>query len=71
MHFTLEVEREDDGRWLAEVAQLPGALAYGATPDEAMSKAEALALRVLAERLEQGEAGPANISIVVPATACA
>ena len=69
MLFTLEVEREDDGRWLAEVVQLPGALAYGATPDEAMAKAEALALRALAERLEHSEAGPANISIVVPAAA--
>jgi predicted RNase H-like HicB family nuclease len=69
MQFTIEVEREDDGRWLAEVVQLPGALAYGSSADEAMAKAEALALRALAERLEHGEAGPANISIVVPAVA--
>lgn len=69
MQFTLDVEREDDGRWLAEVVQLPGALAYGASADEAMAKAEALALRALAERLEHGETGPASISIVVPATA--
>lgn len=52
MQFTLEVEREDDGRWLAEVVQLPGALAYGASADEAMAKAEALALRALAEQLD-------------------
>jgi predicted RNase H-like HicB family nuclease len=69
MQFTLEVEREDDGRWLAEVVQLPGALAYGASADEAMAEAEALALRALAERLEHGEAGPVDISIVVPAAA--
>ncbi len=69
MQFTLEVEREDDGRWLAEVAQLPGALAYGASADEAMARAEALALRALAEQLEHGEAGPVDITIVVPAAA--
>jgi predicted RNase H-like HicB family nuclease len=69
MQFTLEVEREADGRWLAEVAQLPGALAYGASADEAMTKAEALALRALAEQLEHGEAVPRDISIVVPTAA--
>lgn len=53
---TLETEREDDGRWLAEVPELPGVMAYGATRGEAMSKAEALAVRVLAERLEHGGA---------------
>jgi predicted RNase H-like HicB family nuclease len=69
MHFTVEVEREDDGRWLAEVAQLPGALAYGASANEAMARAEALALRALAEQLENGEAAPLDISIVLPAAA--
>ena len=69
MHFTLEVEQEVDGRWLAEVMQLPGALAYGASAAEAMAKAEALALRVLAEQLEQGEALPRDISIVIAAAA--
>ncbi len=54
----VEIEREDDGRWIAEVAALPGVLAYGATRDEAVAKAEALALRVLADRLEQGEEVP-------------
>ena len=63
MNFSIEYEQEEDGRWLAEVPQLPGVLAYGATPDEAMAKVEALALRVLAERLEQGESGPQAISI--------
>lgn len=65
MNFTIEHEREDDGRWLAEVPELPGVLAYGATPQEAMAKAEALALRVLAERLEHNEAGPQPISIAI------
>ena len=51
----VETEREEDGRWLADVVDLPGVMAYGATRDEALKRAEALALRVLAERLEQGE----------------
>lgn len=50
MEFRLECEREDDGRWLAEVPQLPGVLAYGATAEEALARAEVLALRVMAER---------------------
>jgi predicted RNase H-like HicB family nuclease len=69
MNFTLECEREEDGRWIAEVPQLPGVLAYGADAEEAMSKAEVLALRVLAEQLEHGEAKPQEISISVPAAA--
>ena len=48
MTFTVEFERENDGRWLAEVLELPGVLAYGQTSDEAIAKAQALALRVLA-----------------------
>jgi len=54
--FTIESEREADGRWLAEIPALPGVLAYGATREEAVARAKALALRVLAERLERGEA---------------
>ena len=65
MHFTIEHEREDDGRWLAEVPELPGVLAYGSTANEAMAKVEVLALRVLAERLEHGEAAPQPISIAI------
>lgn len=53
--LTIETEREDDGRWIAELIELPGVLAYGQTEQEAMSKAEALGLRVIAERLENGE----------------
>ena len=52
MNIEIECEREDDGRWLAEVPQLPGVLAYGSTRDEAMAKAQVLALRVLAEGRE-------------------
>jgi predicted RNase H-like HicB family nuclease len=63
MTFKVEVEQEEDGRWLAEVVELPGVLAYGATPDEARAKVQALALRVLADRLEHGEAGPDLVNI--------
>ncbi len=63
MNFNIEYEQEQDGRWLAEVAGLPGVLAYGQTREEAMAKAETLALRVLAERLEHGEGRPEPISI--------
>jgi predicted RNase H-like HicB family nuclease len=67
MKFSIECEREEDGRWLAEVPQLPGVLAYGNTSDEALARAEVLALRVLAERLEHGEARPVDISITLAA----
>jgi len=56
--FNVEIEREDDGRWIAEVVDLPGAMAYGQTREEAVSRAEALALRILADRLENGESLP-------------
>jgi len=58
MTFTVETEQETDGRWIAEIAQIPGAMAYGATRDEAIARVEALGLRVLAERIEQGETSP-------------
>ena len=64
MNLTFEVEIEEDGRWIAEVPELPGVLAYGDTQEAAMAKAEALALRVLADRIENGEARPMPISIV-------
>lgn len=63
MNFTVEYEREDDGRWLAEVVERSGVLAYGQTSDEAIAKAQALALRVLADRLEHGEGAPEFVSI--------
>jgi predicted RNase H-like HicB family nuclease len=55
MTFTVEYEQEEDGRWIAEVLELPGVMVYGATREEALAKAQALALRVLAERLDHGE----------------
>jgi predicted RNase H-like HicB family nuclease len=58
----IEAEREDDGRWLAEVPALPGVLSYGATDSEARSKATALALRVIAERVEHGEPLPVELA---------
>jgi predicted RNase H-like HicB family nuclease len=58
MYLTLEIEREDDGRFLAEVPDLPGVLAYGETQEQAVARAQALALRVLADRLEHGEPAP-------------
>ena len=67
MNFTIEAEMEEDGRWLADVPQLPGALAYGATRNEAMSRAQVLALRVIAERLEHDEVSPQPINISIPA----
>ncbi|MDY6851666.1 MAG: type II toxin-antitoxin system HicB family antitoxin [Thermodesulfobacteriota bacterium] len=63
MTFTIEYEQETDGRWLAEVKELPGVLAYGQTPDEARSKVQALALRVLADRIEHGEEVPALVNV--------
>ncbi|WP_437505860.1 type II toxin-antitoxin system HicB family antitoxin [Sorangium sp. So ce1099] len=64
--FTIETEREVDGRWIAEIPELAGAMAYGATKDEAVARVEALALRVIAERLENGEttAGPLELLFV-------
>ena len=56
MKLTIETGREEDGRWIAEVPELPGALCYGVTQREAMAKAEALALRVIAERDRPGDA---------------
>ncbi len=67
MKLTIECEREEDGRWLAEVPELPGVMAYGHSAVEAQTRAEVLALRVLAERLEHGEAAPVDISISVAA----
>jgi predicted RNase H-like HicB family nuclease len=58
MKFNVEIEQEDDGRWIAEVVDLPGAMAYGQTREQAVSRAEALALRILADRLENGESLP-------------
>jgi predicted RNase H-like HicB family nuclease len=55
MRFTVETEREEGGRWIAEVNELPGVMKYGQTRDEAIAQVEALALRVMADRIEHGE----------------
>ncbi len=55
MTFTIEYEQEEDGRWLAEVKEMPGVLAYGADPEEAVAHAQALAMREVIQRLEHGE----------------
>jgi len=64
MMFNIELEQEEDQRWIAEVADLPGVLAYGQTREEAIANVKALALRVLADRIEQGELVPESISFV-------
>jgi predicted RNase H-like HicB family nuclease len=63
MKFLVEIEKEEDGRWLAEVPELAGVMAYGQTSAEAVGKAQALALRVIAERLEHGEEAQELLSI--------
>lgn len=63
MPLTIEVEQEDDGRWLAEVPELPGVLTYGRTRKEAIDRAQALSLRVLADRLDHGEPIPQMDSV--------
>ena len=67
MVFQIVVEQEADGRWMGEVAALPGVLAYGNTPTDAVARVQALALRVLADRLEAGEAVPELLSVTFQA----
>jgi predicted RNase H-like HicB family nuclease len=66
--YAVEVEKEVDGRWIAEVPELPGVMAYGKTRKEAVRRAQALSLRVLAEKLEQGEPLP-QVEAVFPIVA--
>ncbi|HEX7177880.1 MAG TPA: type II toxin-antitoxin system HicB family antitoxin [Pyrinomonadaceae bacterium] len=63
MNLTVEIEQEDDGRWIAEVVNLSGVMVYGGTRDEAVARVQALALRVLADRLEHGESAPDLMSV--------
>jgi predicted RNase H-like HicB family nuclease len=63
MTSTVEIEQEDDGRWIAEVLELPGTLTYGQIPEKAKAKVQALALRLVAARLDHGEAGSDLLSI--------
>jgi predicted RNase H-like HicB family nuclease len=58
MKLRIEIEQEDDGQFIAEVPELPGVMVYGQTREEAMTRVQALALRVLADRLEHGESVP-------------
>lgn len=64
MNFAIEIEPENDGRWIAEVVDLPGVLAYGQSREEAVNKVKALALRVLADMLEHGELNSPLINLV-------
>jgi len=63
MNFRIELEQENDGRWIAEIVDLPGVMVYGKTKDEAMLKVQALALRVLAERIDAGEVSSIPLTI--------
>jgi predicted RNase H-like HicB family nuclease len=64
----IEIDREDDGRWIAEVPDLPGVMAYGQSREEAVARAKALALRVMADRLEHGEEIPELLDVfAIPA----
>jgi len=62
----LEVEQETDGRWLAEITDLPGVMAYGVTRPDAVARVQALALRALADRMEHGEAVPELLHVAFP-----
>ncbi|RCJ15206.1 hypothetical protein A6S26_07695 [Nostoc sp. ATCC 43529] len=68
MNFTIEIEQEEDGRFLAEVIDFSGVLAYGQTREEAVARVQALALRVLADKLEHGEVTPELLSVSFAAT---
>ncbi|HZR46639.1 MAG TPA: type II toxin-antitoxin system HicB family antitoxin [Candidatus Manganitrophaceae bacterium] len=63
MNFTIEIEQETDGRWIAEVCELRGVLVYGKTREEALARVQALALRTLADRLEHGESALNLVSV--------
>lgn len=71
MSYRVEIERENDGRWIADVVDLPGVMAYGTSANEALAFAQALALRVLADRIENGECpeGPVSVSFEPSAAA--
>jgi predicted RNase H-like HicB family nuclease len=61
MEFEIVFDREEDGRWIAEIESLPGVLAYGATKNEAQSRVEALALRVIADRIEKEQSTTGSV----------
>lgn len=68
MNLRIETEQETDGRWIAEVPDLPGVMAYGKTRDEAIARTQALSLRVLADRLDNGESIPEIDDVFTVAT---
>jgi len=68
VNLQIEIDREEDGRWLSEVPDLPGVMAYGGTREEAIARVKALALRVLADRLEHGEDIPEFAGVFSVAT---
>ena len=63
MNFTIETEKEVDGRWIAEIIELPGAMKYGPSREKAIAQVEAFALRVMADRIEHGEQPASPITI--------
>jgi predicted RNase H-like HicB family nuclease len=65
--YKVETEREDDGRWIAEVLDLPGVMAYGATENEAVALAQALALRVIADRIEAKKEPTETVTVSIEA----
>ena len=65
--YKIETERETDGRWIAEIVEVPGVMAYGATEKEAMASAQALALRVLADRIEQEKEPTETVTVSIEA----
>lgn len=68
MNLTIEIEREEDGRWIAEAVELPGVMSYSGTRDEAVSNTERLAIEVIAERITHGElpSSALNVAFLVP-----
>jgi predicted RNase H-like HicB family nuclease len=64
MNLTVKFEQEEGGRWLTEITALPGAMVYGETREEAAARVQALALRVIADRLEHGEVAPQNKGVL-------
>jgi predicted RNase H-like HicB family nuclease len=71
MSYRVEIEREEDGRWLADVVEIPGAMAYGDNADDALAKAIALALHVIADRIEHGEGPRGAVSVSFEPSAAA
>lgn len=68
MKLTIDLDREDDGRWIAEALELPGVMCYGQTRDEAISNAERLAIEVIADRIAHGElpSSALGVSFAIP-----